>query len=66
MQFYDAQEDDARLVAYVARTAQQHGASLATRVAATGFLREGERVVGVTARDEESGRRSRDPRARRC
>jgi glycerol-3-phosphate dehydrogenase len=55
VQFYDAQEDDARLVAYVARTAQQHGASLATRVAATGFLRDGERVVGVTARDEERG-----------
>ena len=55
VQFYDAQEDDARLVAYVARTAQQHGASLATRVAATGFLREGERVVGVTAHDEEAG-----------
>jgi glycerol-3-phosphate dehydrogenase len=55
VQFYDAQEDDARLVAYVARTAQQHGASLATRVAATGFLRDGERVVGVTAHDEETG-----------
>jgi glycerol-3-phosphate dehydrogenase len=55
VQFYDAQEDDARLVAYVARTAAEHGASLANRVAATGFLREGERVVGVTARDDESG-----------
>ena len=55
VQFYDAQEDDARLVAYVARTAQQHGASLATRVAATGFLRDGERVVGVTAHDDEAG-----------
>jgi glycerol-3-phosphate dehydrogenase len=55
VQFYDAQEDDARLVAYVARTAQQHGASLASRVSATGFLRESERVVGVTAHDEEGG-----------
>jgi glycerol-3-phosphate dehydrogenase len=54
VQFYDAQEDDARLVAYVARTAQEHGASLATRVAATGFLRDGPRVVGVTARDDEN------------
>jgi glycerol-3-phosphate dehydrogenase len=52
VQFYDAQEDDARLVAYVARTAQQYGASLATRVTATGFLHEGGRVVGVTAHDE--------------
>ncbi|HEY1479550.1 MAG TPA: glycerol-3-phosphate dehydrogenase/oxidase [Gaiellales bacterium] len=55
VQFYDAQEDDARLVAYVARTARQHGAALATRVEATGFLREGGRVVGVTARDVEAG-----------
>ena len=54
VQFYDAQEDDARLVAYVARTAHAHGASLATRVAATGFLREGERVVGVIAHDDEN------------
>ncbi|MDX6569487.1 MAG: glycerol-3-phosphate dehydrogenase [Gaiellales bacterium] len=55
VRFYDAQEDDARLVAYVARTAAQHGASLATRVAATGFLRDGERVVGVRAHDDEAG-----------
>jgi glycerol-3-phosphate dehydrogenase len=55
VQFYDAQEDDARLVAYVARTAQQHGAALATRVAATGFLHDGPRVAGVTARDAEAG-----------
>jgi glycerol-3-phosphate dehydrogenase len=55
VQFYDAQEDDARLVAYVARTARAHGASLATQVEATGFLREGARIVGVTARDAEDG-----------
>jgi glycerol-3-phosphate dehydrogenase len=55
MLFYDAQEDDARLVAYVARTAALHGALLATRVAATGFLRAGQRVVGVTAHDDEAG-----------
>jgi glycerol-3-phosphate dehydrogenase len=55
VQFYDAQEDDARLVVYVARTAQAYGASVANRVAATGFLRDGRQVVGVTARDAESG-----------
>jgi glycerol-3-phosphate dehydrogenase len=55
VQFYDAQEDDARLVAYVARTAQSYGASLANRVAATGFLRDGEQIAGVTAHDAESG-----------
>ena len=40
----------------VARTAAAHGAHVATRVKVTGFLREGERVVGVRARDLENGR----------
>lgn len=53
IQYYDAQVDDARLVLTVARTAARHGAHVATRVKVTGFLREGERVVGVTARDLE-------------
>jgi glycerol-3-phosphate dehydrogenase len=55
IQYYDAQVDDARLVLTIARTAARHGAHLATRVRVTGFLREGERVVGVTARDLEHG-----------
>jgi len=55
IQYYDAQVDDARLVVTIARTAARHGAHLATRVRVTGFLREGERVVGVTARDLEHG-----------
>jgi glycerol-3-phosphate dehydrogenase len=55
IQYYDAQVDDARLVVTVARTAARHGAHLATRMRVTGFLREGERVVGVTARDLELG-----------
>ena len=33
VQFYDAQEDDARMVACLARTAAGHGAALATNVA---------------------------------
>lgn len=56
IQYYDAQVDDARLVTTLARTAARHGARVATRVRVTGFLREGERVVGVTARDLEHGR----------
>jgi glycerol-3-phosphate dehydrogenase len=56
IQYYDCQVDDARLVTTIARTAARHGAQVATRVRVTGFLREGERVVGVTARDLESGR----------
>ncbi|WGL53301.1 glycerol-3-phosphate dehydrogenase/oxidase [Nocardioides sp. BP30] len=55
IQYYDAQVDDARLVMTIARTAARHGAHLATRMRVTGFLREGERVVGVTARDLERG-----------
>ena len=56
VQYHDAQVDDARLVVTVARTAAAHGAHLASRVKVTGFLREGERVTGVRARDLESGR----------
>ena len=56
IQYYDCQVDDARLVTTIARTAAAHGAHVATRVKVTGFLREGERVVGVRARDLEHGR----------
>ena len=54
--YYDCQVDDARLVLTVARTAAGHGAHVATRVQVTGFLKEGERVVGVTARDLDNER----------
>ena len=56
IRYYDAQVDDARLVLAVARTAASHGAHVATRTRVTGFLREGDRVVGVRALDLESGR----------
>lgn len=56
IKYYDCQVDDARLVTTIARTSARHGAHVATRVRVTGFLREGERVVGVTARDLEHGR----------
>ncbi len=56
IRYYDAQVDDARLVMSVARTAAGHGAHVATRTKVVGFLREGERVVGVRARDLETGR----------
>ncbi len=51
VQFHDAAEDDARMVAVVARTAAAHGAHLATRVQVTGFRSAGE----VEAVDDESG-----------
>ncbi|MEP7025247.1 MAG: glycerol-3-phosphate dehydrogenase/oxidase, partial [Actinomycetota bacterium] len=51
VQFYDAQEDDARMVAFLARTAAVHGAALATNVRMDGLVSELGRVVGVQATD---------------
>ncbi|HWS35888.1 MAG TPA: glycerol-3-phosphate dehydrogenase/oxidase [Actinoplanes sp.] len=56
LQYYDAQVDDARHTMFLARTAASHGAQVASRVAVTGFLREGERVTGVRVTDLEHGR----------
>lgn len=53
--YYDAQVDDARYVANVARTASFYGAHVASRVRVEGFLKVGERVVGVKAHDLETG-----------
>ncbi|MGW5095275.1 glycerol-3-phosphate dehydrogenase/oxidase [Streptomyces nodosus] len=55
LQYYDAQVDDARYVATLVRTAQWYGARVANRARVTGFLREGERVVGATVQDMEGG-----------
>ncbi len=55
--YYDAQVDDARYVATLARTASFYGAHVASRVRVEGFLKVGERVVGVRAHDLESGER---------
>ncbi|MCU1505558.1 MAG: glycerol-3-phosphate dehydrogenase [Microbacteriaceae bacterium] len=55
--YYDAQVDDARYVASLARTASFYGAHVASRVRVEGFLKVGERVVGVTAHDLETGER---------
>ncbi len=63
IRYYDCQVDDARLVMTIARTAANNGAHVATRTKVTGFLREGERVVGVSARDLE-GQRDLEIRAK--
>ncbi|BCT76986.1 FAD-dependent oxidoreductase [Sinomonas cyclohexanicum] len=55
IRYYDAQIDDARMVATVVRTAAQYGAHAANRVAVVDFLREGERVVGARMKDQETG-----------
>ena len=54
IRYYDCQVDDARLVMTVARTAAAYGAHVASRTKVTGFLRDGDRVVGVRARDLEN------------
>jgi len=51
VQFYDAQEDDARMVACLARTAAGYGAALATNVRMAGPLTHDGRVAGVQATD---------------
>ena len=57
IKYFDAQVDDARHTMSVARTAVRHGAIIATRVTAESLIREGKRVIGVNARDLESGKR---------
>ncbi|KRF14393.1 glycerol-3-phosphate dehydrogenase/oxidase [Nocardioides sp. Soil796] len=56
IRYYDCQVDDARLVMTIARTAATHGAHVATRTKVIGFVREGERVIGVRAIDLETDR----------
>jgi glycerol-3-phosphate dehydrogenase len=53
--YYDGQVDDARYVSTLARTASFYGAHVASRVRVEGFLKVGERVVGVKAHDLETG-----------
>jgi glycerol-3-phosphate dehydrogenase len=55
--YYDAQVDDARYVANLARTAAHYGAHVASRVRVEGFIKVGERVVGVRAHDLQNDER---------
>jgi glycerol-3-phosphate dehydrogenase len=55
--YYDAQVDDARYVASLARTASFYGAHVASRVRVEGFIKAGERVIGVHAHDLETDER---------
>lgn len=54
IRYYDCQVDDARLVMTIARTAASYGAHVTTRTKVTGFLKDGDRVVGVKVRDLEN------------
>jgi glycerol-3-phosphate dehydrogenase len=53
--YYDAQVDDARYVSSLVRTASSYGAHAASRVRVEGFVKVGERVVGVKAHDYQTG-----------
>ena len=56
--FFDAQCDDARLVVATARSAQHHGARIATYTSVEELLKEKGRVTGVRVVDRLSGARS--------
>jgi glycerol-3-phosphate dehydrogenase len=59
VRYWDAVVDDARHTMMLARTAAAHGALLASGVRATGLVFDSGRIVGVDARDLESGRELR-------
>jgi glycerol-3-phosphate dehydrogenase len=56
IKYSDAQVDDARHTMMIARTAARHGALIVTGFRVESLIREGERVVGVNARDTSDQR----------
>jgi len=56
IKFYEGLVDDARHTMMIGRTAAHYGAAVGTSTRVVGFLREADRVAGVTVRDLESGR----------
>ena len=55
IRYYDTVVDDARHTLTLARTAAQYGAVVRTSTQAVGFVKEGDRVIGVKLRDSETG-----------
>ncbi|MBL8448086.1 MAG: glycerol-3-phosphate dehydrogenase/oxidase [Zoogloeaceae bacterium] len=53
--YFDAQFDDARLSISLMRTIHAHGGLALNGCPVTGFLRSGERIAGVAARDAATG-----------
>lgn len=56
--YYDAQMDDARHTLTLARTAAAYGASVLNSAQVIGLTRAGERIVGATVEDIETGGRA--------
>ncbi|HEY5877840.1 MAG TPA: glycerol-3-phosphate dehydrogenase/oxidase [Nakamurella sp.] len=55
LKFYEGQLDDARHTMMLTRTAAAYGALVATSARVTGFLRDGDLVVGAQVTDLETG-----------
>ncbi len=55
VRYFDAQFDDARLAIALMRTLHKLGGLAVNYAPVTGFLKQGDRVVGVQAKDEFSG-----------
>src|SRR5665647_731212 len=55
IRFYEGQIDDARHTMMISRTAASYGALCVNSTRVTGFVREEDRVVGVTVKDLEAG-----------
>lgn len=53
--YYDGQFDDARLAVAIARTAVAQGATVLNYMRCSGFVKQGDRIVGVRASDIETG-----------
>lgn len=56
VKYWDGQFDDARLALALARTAARQGALLVNYCEASGLIHEGGKLVGLHARDQETGR----------
>jgi glycerol-3-phosphate dehydrogenase len=55
--YHDGQFDDARLAIALCRTILEHGGLAVNYVKVTGFLKAGDRAIGVQACDQETGDR---------
>lgn len=53
--YHDGQFDDSRLAVNLAQSAADKGAAILNYVKCIGLVKRGEKVVGIRARDEESG-----------
>lgn len=52
--YFDGQFDDSRLAVNLAQTATEQGASVVNYVGVTGFIKEGDSIIGVHAMDQIS------------